>query len=54
MNMNEYLKLAELTGEGNFDGQEKTACLQLKMTAVVPTELLAKLTKILIDSFVNL
>ncbi|XP_059479665.1 proline dehydrogenase 1, mitochondrial-like [Neocloeon triangulifer] len=48
-NLNEYLKLAELTAQGNFGGMEKPACLQMKMTAVVPTELLINLSKIILE-----
>jgi hypothetical protein len=41
-NCSEYLKLAELAGNANIEG--KTACLQLKMSALVPTDILAQLT----------
>lgn len=41
-NCSEYLKLAELAGTSNIEG--RTACLQLKMTALVPTDILAQLT----------
>jgi hypothetical protein len=47
-NLREYLALADLTGRGNFG--QKVACLQLKMTAIVPTDLLAKLTDIIVES----
>jgi hypothetical protein len=44
-NCNEYLKLAELAGNSSSSNIEgRTACLQLKMTALVPTDILAQLT----------
>ncbi|XP_065351755.1 proline dehydrogenase 1, mitochondrial-like [Cloeon dipterum] len=49
-NLTEYLQLADLTSIGSFNGPTTPACLQMKMTALVPMEVLIQLTNILNDS----